>query len=247
LRSRFVIPAAILVTVAYVKGRLDAHYLREPKLPVERVATPGDPFLRAEAEAADALFFAEAEAAATVAWEPAEPATAPEAPEHADPLGDAGPGDWSAILSGDPLAPVADEPEPAALAEWVAEVAPLRADRPETSPDAESHESNPAEDPAPRPAVVDIDESGRFSLGGWAAQAGHMTLCGVTFRDRRGGTVDPASIRLLPEAETNVAEGGLIVLADEGFAPDAEGFTILLAAGGPGSFAAAGRYEIVPV
>ena len=31
----------------------------------------------------------------------------------------------------------------------------------------------------------------------------------------------------------------------EDFAPDVEGFTILLAAAGPGSFAATGRYEVV--
>ena len=38
--------------------------------------------------------------------------------------------------------------------------------------------------------------------------------------------------------------GTLIVLGDSGFAPDEEGFTILLAAEGPGTFAAAGYYEL---
>lgn len=92
---------------------------------------------------------------------------------------------------------------------------------------------------------VVVDESGRFSLGGWATQAGHMALCGVTFRDRRDRPLDPASIRLIVDAGTNVAEGGTVVLSDTGFAPDAEGFTILLAAAGPGTFAVAGRYEIL--
>lgn len=109
----------------------------------------------------------------------------------------------------------------------------------------------PAEPVAPpilaaAPALeVIIDESGRFSLGGWAAQGGDMTLSGVTFRDRRGVAVDSSSIRLVTDAQTNVADGGLLVLSDPGFAPDVEGFTILLAAAGPGSFAAAGRYEVV--
>ncbi len=49
----------------------------------------------------------------------------------------------------------------------------------------------------------------------------------------------------MTEATTNVATGGLVVLGDAGFAPDAEGFTILIAAEGPGSFAASGRYEVV--
>ena len=51
-------------------------------------------------------------------------------------------------------------------------------------------------------------------------------------------------ITLITDAANNVADGGLIVLGDAGFAPDAEGFTLLLAAAGPGTFAAAGRYEL---
>ena len=38
---------------------------------------------------------------------------------------------------------------------------------------------------------------------------------------------------------------GLVVLCDAGFAPDAEGFTLLVAASGPGPFAASGRYELI--
>ena len=95
------------------------------------------------------------------------------------------------------------------------------------------------------PTEVRLDETGRFSLGGWAAQSGHMVLTGITFHDRRDRPVGPAAIRLLADAVTNVGEGGLVVLGDPGFAPDREGFTILLAAEGSGSFAAAGRYEVV--
>jgi hypothetical protein len=44
---------------------------------------------------------------------------------------------------------------------------------------------------------------------------------------------------------SNVAGGGVVVLSDAGFAPDEDGFTVLVAAEGPGSFAASGRYEVI--
>lgn len=152
--------------------------------------------------------------------------------------------------------------EAAALAEWVTHVAPTAveaqvAPRPEVEAPAEpapaaelEPEFRPEPDLHPAPGAapeveVRIDETGRFSLGGWAAQPGHMVLCGVTFRDRRDRPVDPAAIRLSTDAVTNVGDGGLVVLSDAGFAPDREGFTVLLAAQAAGSFAAAGRYELV--
>jgi hypothetical protein len=168
LRSRLVIPAALLVTAVYLKGRLDASAGRRDARPPAPAPDPIDPIVRAEAEAADAVFIAAAQTAVT---------TIPR--------------------------PRAQEPSEAA-----------------------------------------IDEAGRFSIGGWAAQAGHMSFCAVSFRDRRDEVVDASSIRLLTDATTNVSEGGLVVLADPGFAPDLEGFTIVVAAAGPGGFAAAGRYEV---
>ncbi len=164
--------------------------------------------------------------------------------------------------------------EAAALAEWVTHVAPAAVDgdaapRPEAEaepvavvagagaqdPVAEpEHDSQPELPPEPELLVkpeagpeveVRIDETGRFSLGGWAAQPGHMVLCGVTFRDRRDRPVDPAAIRLSTDAASNVGDGGLVVLSDAGFAPDREGFTLLLAAQAAGSFAAVGRYEVI--
>lgn len=276
LRSRIVIPAAILVTAAYVKGRLDAHPPAEaeqrPPIPV---ATPGDPIRRGEAEAADALAVAQAQAAAAatpVVERPAptftrhapaptphafrpqvfrraveRPAAAgPSAPAFEMPVVEwscfepewlAGPRvpatrpldpAWRAVLTewiaspGAPAPRVRDAAEAAVLCEWTAPVGPAAA-----------------------AAELVVGEDGRFSLGGWAAQTGHMAFCGVTFRDRRGAPVEASAIRLVPEATSNVADGGLVVLADPGFAPDAEGFTLLLAAAGPGSFAASGRYEVL--
>lgn len=90
-----------------------------------------------------------------------------------------------------------------------------------------------------------IAADGRFSLGGFALQPGHITLCGVTFDERAEGPVAAGAIRLEIEAASNVADGGLVVLGDPGFAPDGEGFTLMLAAAGPGGFAASGRYALL--
>ncbi len=306
MRSRIVIPAAILVTAAYVKGRLDAHLPAEAEEPAPiPVVTPGDPIRRAEAEAADALAVAEAQTAAAAApvvertpptFKPhafrphvfARPAEEPVAEEpvaaEAPPrpvfevpavewpsfepewlAGRRRPGDPPARPgmarragrvdrhAGRPGPRARDAAEAAALSEWSASVAPSVPAPEAVEPVAEA-EIAPAPEPAidPEPvaeaepeAELVVDEDGRFSLGGWAAQAGHMAFCGVTFRDRRGAPVAASAIRLVPEATANVADGGLVVLADPGFAPDAEGFTLLVAAAGPGSFAASGRYEVV--
>lgn len=137
----------------------------------------------------------------------------------------------------EPQVPVETGPEGRVEAEAVVE--------PESEPEPDVEVEAEAE-AVPEPEVeLRIDEEGRFSLGGWAAQPGHMVLSGVTFRDRRDRPVDAGAIRLLADAVTNVGEGGLVVLSDPGFAPDREGFTILLAAEDSGSFAAAGRYEVV--
>lgn len=332
MRSRFVIPAALLVTVAYVKGRLDANLFRSPGPPPVPVATPPvDPILWAEAEAADALSIAEAQTAAsgtavreaaprdlshlsewltTPTWGPVpprrsrprdafdpatlaewatDPACGPARTTKAraafDPLRLA---EWVTnptwapsrrtttrdVLDAAALAEWATDPtwgaerrartrdafEAAALGEWIGHVAPTALPEMDGSPEAppvpaavaqpEAELVTGTETEVSPPEIeseieIEIDESGRFSLGGWAAQQGHMALCGVTFRDRRGTPVDPGAIRLIPDALSNVGTGGLVVLADQGFAPDTEGFTILVAADGPGSFAVAGRYEVL--
>jgi hypothetical protein len=104
-----------------------------------------------------------------------------------------------------------------------------------------------AEPPAPEPPALTLDASGRFTLEGWAAMAGQMTVRGVSFPERLGRVVAADEIRLIVDARANVADGGLVVLGDPGFAPDGEGFTLLLAAAAPGGFAASGRYELPSV
>ncbi len=123
------------------------------------------------------------------------------------------------------------------LSEWATHVVaasgavPVGDAPPLTSPDALEVE-------------IEIDEHGHFSLGGWAVQAGQMALVGVTFRARRGGPVAVGDIRIVAEGLVNIAGGGPTVLGDAGFAPDGEGFTLIVAASAPGAFAATGRYEL---
>jgi hypothetical protein len=108
----------------------------------------------------------------------------------------------------------------------------------------------PVEEPvaADEPVVEDepaVAERGRFALGGSALAPGHIAVAGITFSSRREAPVGADALRLRIERALNVPDGGLIVLADPGFAPDAEGFTLALAAAAAGGFAAAGTYELL--
>jgi hypothetical protein len=187
VRSRFVIPAAMLIAAAYLKGRWDADPV--PAAPAGQPPSPVD--------------LAAGETAAT-ALAPPPPAAVP-----------------------------ADALDLAAVAEWSAPVAFVTA--PVSAPEA----------PAPAELVVQVHESGRFLVGGWAAETGHTALAGVTLRERREDGIPAERVRLIVEAADNVAGDGPVVLGDPGFAPDSEGFTLIVAAAGPGRFAAAGRYELL--
>ena len=92
---------------------------------------------------------------------------------------------------------------------------------------------------------VPLDE-GRFALGGWAAAAGHSMVSAVTFRRRLPEDIAADRIVLVIDASDNVPDDGLVVLADPGFAPDRDGFTLRLAAADPGPFSAAGSYRVLP-
>jgi hypothetical protein len=88
--------------------------------------------------------------------------------------------------------------------------------------------------------------SGRFSLRGWAAAAGHAVVSGVTFRRRLAEDIRADQIEIEVDATENVPQSGLLVLRDGGFAPSREGFALMLAAAGPGAFSAAGSYRVYP-
>ena len=254
MRSRLVIPAALLVSIAYVKGRWDAAALTPRPAPRLMLQAPPTPeMLRAEAEAVDAMVIAQAQSAATTVEAP---------PERVDTALDlSAMSEWATTPGAGAPARIEEEEGNPALDEWIASVVAMTAPPPAAIADPEPRapdewdtqvaswsvpqEPLPAPVAPPAPVEVRIDESGRFSLGGWAAQAGDVALSGVTFRDRRGEAVEAGAIRLVLDADTNVADGGLVVLSDSGFAPDREGFTILVAAAAAGSFAAAGRYEVL--
>lgn len=155
---------------------------------------------------------------------------------------------------------------PAGPTEWVAPVEPAHdvADAPVASPapptsawPSRTTGAPLAPEPVPEPVAVTEDPAtaapedppalnrGRFALGGHALVPGHMTVSAVSFAARGAVPAAPEAIRLEVESIENVPDGGLVVLADPGFAPDAEGFTLMLAAAAPGRFAASGWYELV--
>lgn len=260
MRTRLVIPAAILVAAAYVKGRQDA----QPAAAADRPDTSSEPthesILRAEAEAADAweigfdqpaeADLAAAEAAAAVAVAPVGAPDALEEPaaEVADELAE----EPDAEAAEEPTAAIPEEPPVAPAPVWVPEFDAAAV--PRTAPSVFAHRPPAWEpDPAalsewfgtPAGAAPRVEASGRFALGGVAVQAGHMALCGVTFPSRIAGEVQAGRIRLVPEALENVSAGGVVVLGDAGFAPDGDGFTLLVAATAPGPFAVSGRYELI--
>ena len=148
------------------------------------------------------------------------------------------------LLAGAPLpdptpAPARDEPveaDPPSVVDEVLLQAPW-APVPQTSP---LRVVDPGD-----PWQVPLDE-GRFALGGWAASAGHSVVSAVTFRRRLPNDVGTDQIVLEIDASENVLDGGLLVLSDPGFAPDRDGFTLLLEAAEPGSFSAAGSYRVLP-
>lgn len=95
---------------------------------------------------------------------------------------------------------------------------------------------------APEGPILD---EGTFSIGGWAAAPGHSVVSAVTYHHRLPTPVDAGRIVLQIEAAENIPDDGLVVLSDPGFAPDREGFTLLLGAAAPGPFSAAGTYRAV--
>ena len=106
------------------------------------------------------------------------------------------------------------------------------------------------------PAIVVPErsqQSGRFALGGHAIRAGQEALTGVTFRealiDEKWATASDANraarIELTIEGSVNCASGGVEIVADPGFAPTEDGFTVRLVAEQSGPFMASGRYRVL--
>lgn len=97
---------------------------------------------------------------------------------------------------------------------------------------------------------------GRFAVGGHALFPGHEMVGAVQFRAPRaeapegwsvegaGADPDPGGIRLRVEGARNVAEGGVEVLTEPGFAPCEEGFTLRVRSAEVGPVLVSGTYRI---
>jgi hypothetical protein len=168
--------------------------------------------------------------------------------------------EWVAVGTSapDPPSPVPDEIDLASVAEWSAlpvtsRVEPDLATLPEWSTlpvgAAELERSLALAEAAavrtpPMSRIERTRAEGTFAVTGLALASGHLVFEGITFATRLSRPPRPERVRLTMSAEDNVAPGGLVVMADAGFGPDTEGFTLVLAAAEPGRFHARGRYEV---
>ncbi|MEQ9336403.1 MAG: hypothetical protein RJQ03_04370, partial [Miltoncostaeaceae bacterium] len=99
-------------------------------------------------------------------------------------------------------------------------------------------------------------DAGRFAVGGHALFPGHEMVGAVQFRAPRDTAPDawrlddagvapvPGEIRVSVERSRNVAEGGVEVLTEPGFAPCEEGFTLRVRAADVGPVLVSGTYRI---
>ncbi len=221
MRLRLIIPAALAAAATYAAIVRDEERLQ--------VALPdGQPLGGREAVARQ-----DAPAAAPPPVAPRVVAGADSAPAtHDETEPDASDAGASAPLETRPHRPEVDAT--AAEAEWTEmEGIPVL---------SEPAAAQAAVEPVPEGPVLD---EGRFAIGGWAAAPGHSVVSAVTYHQRLPIVVPAERVVLTVDAAENVPERGLVVLADPGFAPDREGFTLLLAAADPGPFSAAGSYRVI--
>jgi hypothetical protein len=155
--------------------------------------------------------------------------------------------------------PSFDEPvfEPVAVAtpdvQVEAEAAPVvQVEEPAGEPVAWWDEEDPAVVAGP-PAEA---SSGRWALGGFAAQPGQHALGGVQFREElaeapAGWALAPAldagpgTLVLVIDGAINSDGEGVEVVTDPGFAPTPQGFTVRVAAKASGPFAASGTFHVL--
>ena len=134
------------------------------------------------------------------------------------------------------------------------EAAPVAEDEePAGEPVAWWDEEDPAAVTAGPPAGA---SSGRWALGGFAAQPGQHALGGVQFREElaeapAGWALAPAldagpgTLVLVIDGAINSDGEGVEVVTDPGFAPTPQGFTVRVAAKASGPFAASGTFHVL--
>lgn len=160
--------------------------------------------------------------------------SAPDPPAPPDDIDLAAMAEWSA-----PVVAISSDPDLAVLAEWSALPAGAAAvERSLALAEAAAVRE------APMSRIERTRSEGTFQITGLALASGHLVFEGITFTHRLQRPPRPESVRLVVSSEENVAPGGLVVMADSGFGPGTEGFTLVLAAAAPGRFHARGRYEV---
>ena len=87
-------------------------------------------------------------------------------------------------------------------------------------------------------------QTGEFAIASTALVPGQGTITAVTFRTPIQDPVTAGDIELVLDEVVNVAPNGLHVLDSEGFAPNAEGFVLMLLAADAGDFSAHGSYQV---
>lgn len=176
------------------------------------------------------------------ATRPAAAETVATAPAAAPPPPVTGPADPVTSRSEAPaptLAPPPEEPASATEAqETTAEPAP-----PDPASPVSPSRSGIAEMDIPSP-VTGVAATGEFSIAGTAYGPGQGTITAVTYRHPLDVAVPGEGIELHVADAVNVAVGGLFVMDDEGFAPDVDGFVLMLLPQDAGAFSARGTYHV---
>jgi hypothetical protein len=222
VRLRLLIPAALAAAVTYaalVRDEPAAATQWTPYAPVPEPPAPSPPTPTPEEPLAAVLSIV-----------PVLDASEPEDHEVA-------PVAWADSPFAD-LAAAAAETQPTSVYDMLAGSPPVEAPD-EVSPVGETRQADPQDGVAP------LDE-GRFALGGWAAAPGHSAVSAITFRRRLPADVTIEQIVLEIEVSENVADDGLVILADPGFAPDRDGCALRLSAADAGQFSVAGSYRVLP-
>ena len=122
---------------------------------------------------------------------------------------------------------------------------------------AETQDEAPAAEPVPMGGFSRMDveaasasdagtvmASGEFTISGTSHGPGQGTITAVTYRRPLDDAASSSDIRLEVNHAVNVAPQGLFVLGDEGFAPNGDGFVLMLLAAESGAFSARGTYRV---
>ncbi len=99
--------------------------------------------------------------------------------------------------------------------------------------------------PVPEPqTATEILATGDFSVAGVAQAPGEGTITAVTFPRTLPVSVSAEAVELASLDLVNVAPQGVVVMDDEGFRPNPDGFVLLILSAEAGAFSARGTYRV---